>query len=130
MIVRLTDAFCANILAGITIPTMLNGGELRLYSGEPPYDLMAPTGTLMGTIRGNLGELPTYIRSGSQVSLDDEVTWGLDIEALGTPGYILATSNAGYPGCRAATSYITFPTITLLSQQIIVPQTFFAITGA
>lgn len=130
MIVRLTDAFSANILAGITIPTMLNGGELKLYSGEPPYDLMTPTGVLLANIRGNLGELPTYIRSGTQVALDDEVTWALEIQATGTPGYIMATANAGYPGCRVVTSYINFPAISALTQQIIVPQTFFAITGA
>ena len=130
MLVRLTDQFSANILAGITIQTMLNGGQLQIYTGDPPYDLMVPTGTLLGTIKGNASQLPSFIRNGAQVYLDDAISWELEITALGTPGYILAIANAGYPGCRAASSYLTFPDVTLLTQQIIVPQSFFAITGA
>lgn len=130
MIVRMTDAFSTNLLSGVPIPTMLNNGELRLYTGEEPYDLMDPTGVLLGTIRGNAGEFPLYSQSGPQVALADTVTWSLDIVATGTPGYLLAIPNPGYPGARILTSYMNFPEITALTQHIVIPQTFFSITGA
>lgn len=129
MTVQISPDLAASMLAGVTIPAMFNGGELRVYTGDVPFDLTAPTGTLLASVKGPGATPLHYTINANSVELDPDIAWILETVAAGVPGYIIAVGNAGFANCRAASDLINIPTFTSAAAQLAVTTLNFSIFG-
>lgn len=118
MTTSISSRLASNLMQGITLPTMLDGGVIAIYSGALPPDPNAPTGVLLGTVLTPTLDFPAWVLEGAQALLDPALTWKVVPTAVGVPGYILVTGSPGYSDCRIATDQHTVPPITSLEANI------------
>lgn len=103
MATNLSTGLRAAIMAGHQMPTILQDGVIRCYSGPQPVDAdRAVTGTLLGSITRDGGPFTPgvqtnglrFTRSGIYLLKDPNQPWRFDGVANGTLGWFRVCANA------------------------------------